>query len=170
MHVSHVKHSYAWLPRKCDYWTDTHKDGRTDRRRTKWSLCTAILCRQHKNIVFFKYQYMYKKMLKLMLCIEKRRTSPNSLELWFLPPHTEFFMHFLSNSQCCLSLVVFTYLVSLPTSGKTALLEWIPCDVINHAMTWRQDLHQFAWFSNQKAFWSSFWKQKGGFCYGDGEW
>ena len=30
------KHSYAWLPRKCDY--------RTDRRRTKWSLCIAM-CR-----------------------------------------------------------------------------------------------------------------------------
>ena len=27
-----------------------------------------------------------------------------------LPPQTEFFMHFRSNSQCCLSLVVFTYL------------------------------------------------------------
>ena len=22
MHVSPAKHSYAWLPRKCDYWTD----------------------------------------------------------------------------------------------------------------------------------------------------
>ena len=26
MHVSPAKHSHAWLPRKCDYWTD----GRTD--------------------------------------------------------------------------------------------------------------------------------------------
>ena len=28
MHVLPAKHSYAWLPRKCDYWTD----GRTDRQ------------------------------------------------------------------------------------------------------------------------------------------
>ena len=28
----------------------------------------------------------------------------------FLPPQTEFFLNFRSNSQCCLSLVVFTYL------------------------------------------------------------
>ena len=45
MHVSPVKHSSAWLPRKCDYRTDT----RTDRRRTKWSLCAAMLRRRHKN-------------------------------------------------------------------------------------------------------------------------
>ena len=25
MHVSPVKHSYAWLPRKCEYWTDRHR-------------------------------------------------------------------------------------------------------------------------------------------------
>ena len=30
MHVSPAKHSYAWLPRKCDYWTDTQTDGQTD--------------------------------------------------------------------------------------------------------------------------------------------
>ena len=49
MHVSPAKHpcSYAWLlvPRKCDYQTDT----RTDRRRTKCSLCAAMLRRRHKN-------------------------------------------------------------------------------------------------------------------------
>ena len=42
MHVSPVKHSYAWLPRKCDYRTDTQ----TDRRWTKWSLCATMLCRR----------------------------------------------------------------------------------------------------------------------------
>ena len=41
MHVLPAKHSYAWLPRKCDY--------RTDRRRTKWTLCAAILRRWHKK-------------------------------------------------------------------------------------------------------------------------
>ena len=30
MHVSPAKHSYAGLPRKCDYWTDTETDRRTD--------------------------------------------------------------------------------------------------------------------------------------------
>ena len=43
MHVSPTKHSYVWLPRKCDYW-----DGRTDRCRTKWSLCATMLRRRHK--------------------------------------------------------------------------------------------------------------------------
>ena len=37
-HHSHVKHSYAWLPRKCDYRTDRRTDGRTYRCLTKWSL------------------------------------------------------------------------------------------------------------------------------------
>ena len=32
MHVSPAKHSYAWLPRKCDYRTDTRTDRQTDRR------------------------------------------------------------------------------------------------------------------------------------------
>ena len=39
MHVSPAKHSYVWLPRKCDYRTDTqtdrHTDGQTDARRHK---------------------------------------------------------------------------------------------------------------------------------------
>ena len=30
MHVSPAKHSYAWLPRKCDYRTDTRTDTQTD--------------------------------------------------------------------------------------------------------------------------------------------
>ena len=30
MHVSPAKHSYAWLPRKCDYQTDRHTHRRTD--------------------------------------------------------------------------------------------------------------------------------------------
>ena len=45
MHMSPLKHSYTWLQRKCDYRTDR----RTDRRRTKWSLCAAMLCRRHKK-------------------------------------------------------------------------------------------------------------------------
>ena len=30
MHVLPAKHSYAWLPRKCDYWTDRQMDWQTD--------------------------------------------------------------------------------------------------------------------------------------------
>ena len=44
MHVSPAKHSYAWLPKKCD-----RTDRRTNRRRTKWSLCAAMLPGQHNN-------------------------------------------------------------------------------------------------------------------------
>ena len=51
MHVSPAKHSYAWLPRKCDYRTDRQTDGRTDRRRTKWSLCAAMLRRRRNKLV-----------------------------------------------------------------------------------------------------------------------
>ena len=50
MHMSPAKHSYVWLPRKCDYRTDRHMHRRTDRCRTKWSLCAAMLCRRHKNM------------------------------------------------------------------------------------------------------------------------
>ena len=44
MHVSHAKHtcSYAWLLRKCEYWTYTRTD-----RRTKSSLYAAMLRRRH---------------------------------------------------------------------------------------------------------------------------
>ena len=41
MHVSPAKHSFAWLHRKCDY--------QTDRRRTKLSLCAAMLRRRYKK-------------------------------------------------------------------------------------------------------------------------
>ena len=48
MHVSPAKHSYAWLPRKCDYQTDR----RTDRPGTKRSLCSAMLHRRHNKLKF----------------------------------------------------------------------------------------------------------------------
>ena len=60
MHVSHAKHSYAWLPRKCDYRTDTRTDrqtdGRTDRCRTTWSLCAAMLRRRHNKGQNMRYR------------------------------------------------------------------------------------------------------------------
>ena len=68
IHVSPAKQSYAWLPRKFDYrtdgQTDRHTDRRTDGRRTKWSLCAAMLRRRHneeymcrlRNIAMRDYQ------------------------------------------------------------------------------------------------------------------
>ena len=49
MHVSPAKQSSARLPGKCDYRTNTPADAQTDRRRTKWSLCAAMLCRRHNK-------------------------------------------------------------------------------------------------------------------------
>ena len=49
------KHSYAWLPRKCDYRTDrqtTHTQ--TDRRWTKWSLFAASQATHKQNILRLK--------------------------------------------------------------------------------------------------------------------
>ena len=34
MHVSPAKHSYAWIPRKCNYRTDRHTDEWTDARQS----------------------------------------------------------------------------------------------------------------------------------------
>ena len=45
MLVSPAKHSYASV-------TDRPMDGQTDRLLTKWSLCAAMLCRRHTNILF----------------------------------------------------------------------------------------------------------------------
>ena len=68
MHVSPAKHSYAWLPRKCDYRTDTHRDGQTDRQtdrcRTKWSLCAAMLRRRHNYSTFEDILQVYHKSLR----------------------------------------------------------------------------------------------------------
>ena len=43
MHLSPAKHSYAWLPRKCDYWTDRQTDAQTEARQSDpyVSLCFA---------------------------------------------------------------------------------------------------------------------------------
>ena len=77
MQVSPAKHSYVWLLRKCEYWTDRQ----TDRRRTKWSLCADTLPRQHKKDkvtmlpIFlytganFKY-FCLKMQVKLKICTE----------------------------------------------------------------------------------------------------
>ena len=57
MHMSPAKHSYAWLPRKCDYRTDACMDRRTDWRRTKWSLCAAMLRRWHNKPLKYELSF-----------------------------------------------------------------------------------------------------------------
>ena len=48
MHVSPAKHSFEKCDRKV--W---QTDRQTDRRRTKWSLCVAMLHRRHKNVSYY---------------------------------------------------------------------------------------------------------------------
>ena len=48
MHVSPAKHSFGKCDRKV-WQTDRQTDRHTDGRRTKWSLCVAMLRRRHKN-------------------------------------------------------------------------------------------------------------------------
>ena len=70
MHVSPSNHSYAWLPRKCDYRTDTQRD----RRRTKWSLCVAMFHRRHKksspilNVPTFQFHWIILRHLCMITC------------------------------------------------------------------------------------------------------
>ena len=45
MHVSPAKHSYAWLPRKCDYRTDRQ----TDTRQSDPYTSAAMLRMRHNN-------------------------------------------------------------------------------------------------------------------------
>ena len=49
MHVSPATHSFG----KCDRRTDRQTDGQTDGRRTKWSLCVAMLRRRHNEGINF---------------------------------------------------------------------------------------------------------------------
>ena len=50
IHVSPAKHSSgSVIDGRTDRQTDGQTDRQTDRRRTKWSLCVAMLRRLHKN-------------------------------------------------------------------------------------------------------------------------
>ena len=70
--------SYACLPRKCDYRTDARTQ--TDRRRTKWSLCAAMLRRRHKN-EFHQFVYCW-FIMTMGLCKHYVHNSPLSQTLW----------------------------------------------------------------------------------------
>ena len=59
LHVSPAKHSYAWLPRKCDYWID--------RRWTKCSICAAMLCKRH-NKMTSKSPHEEPHVMNLVIC------------------------------------------------------------------------------------------------------
>ena len=104
MHVSPAKHSYAWLPRKCDYRTDTQTNGRTDRRRTKWSLCEAMLRRRHKMYATMTTVVIMAYFLSLKLKVAEwsnasrfqwrqrdysttflNATTSHSVVIWFFP-------------------------------------------------------------------------------------
>ena len=69
MHVLPTKHNYAWLTRKCDYRTDIHTDGRTDR----WTdagqsdpyvpLCNKICVKLKVHIQETNAQFLYHNLL-----------------------------------------------------------------------------------------------------------
>ena len=109
MHVSPAKHSYAWLPRKCDY--------QTDRRQTKWSLCAAMFCRWHTNGVSIllpasvcvsvtvhittTYAHIHFKFenIHVNTCCSRRRTGQIGSNIWRVMPlktleHSTPFAHF----------------------------------------------------------------------------
>ena len=65
IHVSPAKHSYASGRR-----TDRRTDRQTDGRRTKWSLCVAMLCRRHKNA------HKSRKVIKIKAGIWKKKLKP----------------------------------------------------------------------------------------------
>ena len=58
MHVSPAKHSSAGVTDgQTDRRTDRQTDRRTDGRRTKWSLCVAMLRRWHKNHLRYSHTF-----------------------------------------------------------------------------------------------------------------
>ena len=52
MHVSPVKHSYAWLPRKCDYGTDTQTERRTEFEKGQNLYCQLVWDFYHVDDLF----------------------------------------------------------------------------------------------------------------------
>ena len=123
MNVSPAKHSYAPLPRKCDY--------RTDRRRTKWSLCAAMLHRRHKNI-----QLLYCHLAGWdTSCGADVQTSLNKSMFWFFfsfyaieqKAHIHHCNYALSVRP---SLIFHIFDFSSETTGQNSLNE-----------TWQQDLN-----------------------------
>ena len=57
MHVSPAKHSYTSV-------TDGRTDRQTDGRRTKWSLCVAMLRRRHKNWNLYIFLQLFRRLLR----------------------------------------------------------------------------------------------------------
>ena len=83
MHVSPAQHSYAWLSIKCDYRIDTQTDGRTDRRRTKWSLFAAMLHRRHKKVIkIWSWIYQWWDvvcMIRRFYCLNRDEIGENAI-------------------------------------------------------------------------------------------
>ena len=52
MHVSPAKHSYAWLPRKRDYWTDTRTDRQTPDKVIPMCCYASQATQKHEASIF----------------------------------------------------------------------------------------------------------------------
>ena len=76
MHVSPAKHSYAWLPRKCDYRTDARTDGRTDGQTD---------ARQSDTYVPLCFAGDTKRHFKVQLWLQAQRHNKQVRANWFLP-------------------------------------------------------------------------------------
>ena len=98
-HVWPAKHSFAWLPRKCDYQIDRP----TDRCQTKSSLCAAMLHRQHK----IAFEWPWPLTLNTSLyCVHgwfvHVKCTPNGLEFSFIQISSKglcFEQHFSTQSE-----------------------------------------------------------------------
>ena len=113
MHVSPVKHSFGKCDRKVwqtDRQTDGWTDRQTDGRRTKWSLCIAMLRRRHKNsgvsyglrlcslIAYYFYVVMrgsYLKKSKRLDLTDKFNDASRYLDDLFTIDSPEFDQHLL---------------------------------------------------------------------------
>ena len=73
-HVSPAKHSYAWLPRMCDCWTDRHTDGHTDAGQSDPYLAVLI------NRVL--YQIQVTALLPFFLSILHMLLQLSKIMLW----------------------------------------------------------------------------------------
>ena len=65
MHVSPAKHSYALLPRKCDYQTDRHTDGRTDRQTPDKVI---PMCRYASQVTYYLWHYLTRFLGFITIC------------------------------------------------------------------------------------------------------
>ena len=75
MHVLPAKHSYVWLPRKCDYRTDTHRQTQdkviplaTGNTKTQSEICWFTSLKETSYIVLFTHMYILKTKTQSEIC------------------------------------------------------------------------------------------------------